>query len=108
MTNDELEILRAFLNDFAIETEFRVLATIDGMKFKMNSKEQGHNLPHIHLETASTSMVITIEDSPQMLKCSGQGLNNRRLNLAINWVSEHKEMLINNWNELTNGVKVDL
>lgn len=71
MTNQDFEILKKFVLDYSVPTEFVQVGRIDGMKFIIRSNEQGsHNLPHIHLETGSASLSIEIE-TQKVLACSG-------------------------------------
>ena len=105
MTQQDYEIIRNFVLDFSIPTEFVQVARIDGMKLTIRSNEQsGHHLPHIHLETCSASLSIEIE-TQKVLAASGK-INPSQLKKATKWIADNKELLKRNWNEFSNGIKI--
>lgn len=79
---------------------------IDGMKFKIYPNEQGHNAAHVHMETSSASVSIEIT-TLRVLDYSGK-ITSKKIQKAVAWVADNREMLIKNWNEFTNGVKIDV
>lgn len=106
MTKEEMNRIKNFVLDFSISTDFQEIGRIDGMKFKIYPNEQGHNAAHVHMETSSASVSIEIT-TQNILECSGK-ITSRQIKKAITWVADNQEMLINNWNEFTNGVKIDV
>lgn len=106
MTTQDYEIIHQFVLDYAIPTEFVQITQIDGMKITIRTKEQGHNLPHIHLETNAASLSIGIENQ-QILAKTGN-INPSQLKKALAWVKDNQELLKRNWNELSNGIKIEI
>lgn len=105
MIKQDYDILHNFVLDFSVPTEFVQVARIDGMKFIIRSNEQGgHNLPHIHLETASASLSIEIE-TQRVLALSGK-INPSQLKKATDFIKNNQELLKRNWNEFSNGISV--
>jgi len=105
MTQQDYELIKKFVLDFSIPTEFVQVARIDGMKLTIRSNEQaGHHLPHIHLETSSASLSIEIE-SQKILAASGN-INPSQLKKATKWIADNKDLLKRNWNEFSNGIKI--
>lgn len=91
--------------DFSVPTEFVQLAHIDGMKFIIRSNEQsGHHIPHIHLETNSTSLSIEIETQKE-LAAKGK-FNPSQLKKATKWIQDNQELIKHNWNEFSNGIEI--
>lgn len=106
MTKEEMNRIKNFVLDFSISTDFQEVGRIDGMKFKVYPNEQGHNAAHVHMETSSASVSIEIT-TLKILECSGK-ITSKKIQKAVTWVADNREMLIKNWNEFTNGVKIDV
>lgn len=107
MTEQDYKVIQNFVLDFSVPTEFVQMARIDGMKIIIRTDEQsGHHLPHIHLETSSASLSIEIE-TQKVLAASGK-LNPNQLKKATKWIQDNQELLKRNWNELSNGIKIDV
>ena len=105
MTQQDYDIIKNFVLDFSIPTEFVEVKRIDGMKLTIRSNEQaGHNLPHVHLETSSASLSIEIE-THKVLATSGK-INPSQLKKAIKWIANNQDLLKRNWNEFSNGIKI--
>ncbi len=105
MTQQDYDIIKNFVLDFSIPTEFVEVKRIDGMKLTIRSNEQaGHNLPHVHLETSSASLSIEIE-TQKVLATSGK-INPSQLKKAIKWIANNQDLLKRNWNEFSNGIKI--
>ena len=107
MTQQDYDIIKNFVLDFSIPTEFVEVKRIDGMKLTIRSNEQaGHNLPHVHLETSSASLSIEIE-TQKVLATSGK-INPSQLKKAIKWIANNQDLLKRNWNEFSNGIKITI
>ena len=105
MTQQDYDIIKNFVLDFSIPTEFVEVKRIDGMKLTIRSNEQaGHNLPHVHLETSSASLSIEIE-TQKVLATSGK-INPSQLKKAIKWIANNQDLQKRNWNEFSNGIKI--
>ncbi len=105
MTNQDYETLKKFILDYSVSTEFGQVAKIDGMKFIIRSNEQGkHNLPHVHLETASAALSIEIE-TQKVLATSGK-ISPSQLKKAKEFIGNNQELFKMNWNEFSNGIKI--
>ena len=105
MTQQDYDIIKNFVLDFSIPTEFVEIKRIDGMKITIRSNEQaGHNLPHVHLETSSASLSIEIE-TQKILALSGK-INPSQLKKATKWIANNQDLLKRNWNDFSNGIKI--
>lgn len=73
----------------------------EGIKFKINTNEAGHEyLPHVHVEYSGEEIRISLIDL-QIL--DGKGFSNRRkTKIAIEFVKNNREMLLEKWTLLTN------
>ena len=101
-----MEKLRKFANQYLIPTDFVVVERIDGVKFIVRTKEQGHNEPHIHIEDGSCEFVISLTD--YSLLCSSGKVNQKKLKMAQDFIKENIDLFKNNWNEFSNGIKIDI
>lgn len=106
MTDEEIKSIKNFVLDFSIPTNFQEVGRINEMKFIIHSNEQGHNAAHVHMETSSASLSIEIT-TQKVLECSGK-ITQKKIKKAQDWVANNQDMLIKNWNEFTNGVKITL
>ena len=105
MTQYDYELIRKFVLEFSIPTDFVQVARIEGMKLIIRSNEQsGHHLPHIHLETSSASLSIEIE-TQKILAMNGK-ISPSQVKKAIKWIAENQDLLKRNWNEFSNGIKI--
>ena len=105
MTQQDYDIIKNFVLDFSIPTEFVEIKRIDGMKLTIRSNEQaGHNLPHVHLETSSASLSIEIE-TQKILAINGK-ISPSQLKKATRWIANNQDLLKRNWNEFSNGIKI--
>lgn len=107
MTKQDYEIIKEFVLEFSIPTEFVQVARFDGMVLTIRTNEQaGHHLPHLHLETSDASLSIEIE-TQKILAATGR-LSPAKAKKAMTWIREHQELLKRNWNEFSNGIKIEL
>lgn len=83
-----------------------VLDAKDGVKYRMYSKERGkHNVPHVHIEFyVDRNASISIIDGKVL---SGDVLN-KVLKIVRKRITENQYTLLSTWNELTDGLRVDL
>lgn len=72
------------------------LETIRGIKFEVRSREQNHNVPHIHASYDKYSISIAI-DSGDVL---AGNLPRKQQKLAEDWVKRHKSELLGKWNAI--------
>lgn len=78
----------------------------DGIRYYMNSRERGkHHEPHIHLRALDSceEAVIIIKTGEIIGKFSG-----RLIKKARKKVAENKKFFLEQWNALTDGLKVDI
>ena len=86
--------------------DYGQIGRVDGIKFEIRSNEQGHNLPHLHVSTADASLSVAIE-SGDIIKESGK-ISPAQKKLATQWIKNHKELITSKWNELSNGIKIEV
>lgn len=80
----------------------------DGFRYWMNSREgDRHHIPHVHVScqneaSASISLMDSniLESSPRFPK--------KRLRTACRWVKDNRSYLLKRWNDLTDGIRVDI
>lgn len=103
MQEKELEELHKWEFFLRNISEFVQLANIKGIKFIVRTNENGnHHKPHLHVEISNgASMSIAIEDG-EILALSGKILPSQ-IKMAQEWMQENNEMIVNNWNEFSNG-----
>ena len=78
------------------------IAIYGKMEIFIRSKEQGHNEPHIHVKYKDIEASFSILTG-ELLAGEFPGKNQR---LIKSWILENSEWLCNEWNELSNGIKV--
>lgn len=79
-----------------------------GFRYWMNSRESDrHHIPHVHVShqneaSASISLMDSniLESSPRFPK--------KRLRIACRWVKDNRSYLLKRWNDLTDGIRVDI
>ncbi len=107
MTDQEINILREWELILKNITDFVQLANINGIKFIIRTNEQsGHHRPHLHVETSSASLSIAIEDG-EIIAQSGK-ISPAQIKMAKNWIHDHNDLIINSWNEFSNGIEISV
>ena len=78
----------------------------DGLRYFMHSKETGnHNEPHIHVEYKhEDSVTICIHDGRVL---AGE-IPTKKLKVATKRIADNKAFLLKQWNEKTDGLRVNL
>lgn len=85
-----------------IESTFQVmeirerLATVKGIQFEVRSREQNHNLPHIHASYDKYSISIAISTCEVL----AGNLPKSQQRIAVDWVRSHTEDLLGKWNQI--------
>ena len=68
-----------------------------GITFIIHTKEQGHNLPHLHAKYQNSEIVLEIPSGKVL-----QGtLPPSKAKKACEWVKDNERLLVENWNALT-------
>lgn len=80
----------------------RKIGELKGIKFIIHPNEQGHNKGHLHAKYQDKEVVLSI---PEGEVISGN-ISIKQQKQARLWICENEEMLIENWNDLTNGIKI--
>lgn len=106
MTEQEKQIFLEWDMFLRNLTDYAQVGKIDGIKFEIRTNEQGHNRPHLHVSTSSASMSVAI-DNGDVLAYSGKISPVQKKN-AIEWINNNKDLLVSKWNELSNGLKIDV
>jgi hypothetical protein len=76
----------------------------NSIKYIIHSNEQGHNEPHLHAQYQNKEVSIGINTG----KIIVGNLPSQKEKLACQWVLNHNELISNRWNELSNGIKIDV
>lgn len=76
----------------------------NSIKYTIHTNEQGHNQPHLHAKYQDKEIVISIGTC---LGIAGN-IHPKKNKQACDWVSNNQELLKDKWNELTNGIKIDV
>ncbi len=107
MTANEEKILQEWEVLLRNIMDFRVIARENGIKFLVHSNENtGHHRPHFHAATSSAEMVIAI-DNGDVIECSGK-ISPAQKRKATEWWEKNKNIIINNWNQFTNGIEIPI
>ena len=61
--------------------------------FRINSNERNHSVPHIHASCQGYNISIAIENAEVL----AGNLPYKQTNIAIKWVEDNRERLINEW-----------
>jgi len=97
-----IKVFRGWYSIFEIVEQRRRIDQLDGMEFIMHSNEQGHNRAHLHVNYKDKSAVIEIPTGI-VIKSN---LSSRQNVAAGDWVRNNSDVLIKEWNTLTNGVRI--
>lgn len=101
------KILIEFCYKYNITTNFQVVARVDGMKFVIHSNENcGHNNGHIHIKSGADELEIDLQ-SFEIINASGKITPHKRKQ-AIEFVKINQKMLIEHWNDFSNGIKINV
>ena len=104
MTEAEIAIFKEWDLILRNISDFVQLDKVKGIKFEIRTKEKGHNTPHLHVITEKAQMSVAIENG-EILECSGR-ISNPQKNMAREWVLNRHDLLVEKWNELSNGIKI--
>lgn len=107
MTDEEKKLLLEWDIILRNISQFVQVEKINGIKFEIRTNEQsGHHRPHLHVSTASASLSIAIDDG-EILAQSGK-ISPPQIKMAKEWMNNNRELVINKWNELSNGIKINI
>lgn len=81
---------------FEDERYYNILYSDFGIKIIMHTKENGHNLPHVHIQYQDKEAVISLIDG-SVLKGN---IKKSRYNYARRYVIENREELLRRYNEI--------
>lgn len=97
MTHQIPQDIVDFMEDtfFIIEIRQKV-GEIRGIRFEVRTKEGNHVRPHVHAEYDSYSISIGIDPAEVL----AGDLLAKHLQLAIQWVKDHKEDLLGKWKDI--------
>ncbi len=76
----------------------------NSIKYVIHSNEQGHNRPHLHAQYQNKEVSIDITTG----KIIAGNLPSQKKKLACQWVLNHQDLIRNKWNELSNGIEIDV
>lgn len=97
------EIYDFILKTFQIYEVRGIITEINGIKFEVKTKEQGHNRAHIHASYGEFNISISIDNKIEVL--SGK-LPIKQTKQAINFVNDNIEKLRNEWNNVHINMKL--
>ena len=69
---------------------------VNGVEFIVHTKEKCHSTPHVHARYGECEVSIAI-DTGEILDGN---LPKKNLKLALNWVRENKDKLLNDWKDI--------
>lgn len=87
---------------FEIVLERKKVGELKGISFVIHPNEQGHNKGHLHAKYQGKEVVIAIPEG----KVISGNIPVKQQRVACEWVIRNKDSLIEQWNELTNGIKI--
>lgn len=77
----------------------------DGIRYYMQSKEQGHNKPHLHVNVNKEYSASIDINTGELL---AGDLPTKEYNKVRRYIEKNKETLLDYWNKNTNGLNVDI
>ena len=89
----KLEIGRGEIGKFSF-----MVGTSDCLTFELRTKENGHNIPHVHVSTKIASLSIAIETG-EILAQSG-AISGRKIKDAQNWIFQNQDFLKAKWDKM--------
>lgn len=95
--NEYMERKLNIIFDNFILTEAKVVRS-NGITIEVRTKENGHNIPHCHIERGKEQQVSVSLVDFTIIADSGN-LNSKQKNAIIQLAKEHKEELRNKWEE---------
>ena len=90
------EIVSFMKNIFQIMEIRARVGDIRGIKFEVRTREQNHNIPHVHAEYDNYSISIGIENGDVL---AGNLPKSQQI-IAQEWVEEHRDYLLGKWNDI--------
>jgi len=107
MSENEINLLKEWALYLRNISEFVQVGRLDGIKFIVRTNENsGHHKPHLHVETASASMSIAIDDG-EILAKSGK-IAPVQIKEAQNWMKKNKGLITSKCNEFSNGIEITI
>ena len=70
------------------------VGSVGKMTFEIRTKENGHNVPHVHANYNNLNISISLLD----YKILAGNLPQKNQSMAIQWVKDNDEMLREKWN----------
>ena len=71
------------------------VGSVNNMTFEVRTKENGHNIPHVHANYNNMNISISLLD----FKVLAGSLPSKNQSIAVQWVKNNAEMLKERWND---------
>ncbi|MFR5756074.1 MAG: DUF4160 domain-containing protein [Lachnospiraceae bacterium] len=91
-----VEIINFLFETFCIVEQRGIVGRINAIKFEIRTKEENHNLPHVHASYGEYEISIAI-DNGDILAGS---LPYKQVKIAKKWIEENKDMLNTTWKNI--------
>jgi hypothetical protein len=79
-----------------MEIRKQIAVLKEGIVIEIRTKEQGHNMPHIHARYQGENISISLIDGTVL---SGN-IPKKNERIAVDYVLAHREKLLNEWNDI--------
>lgn len=76
----------------------------NSIEYIIHTNEQGHNTAHLHAKYQDKEIVIGIISG----KVIAGNMESQKTKQACEWVLNNQQLLKSRWNELSNGIKIDV
>lgn len=80
------------------------VGSVNGIVFSVRTNEQNHTLPHVHAKYGDYHISIEIATG----KVLAGNLPNKNQRLAVEWVIQNKEKLLNDWRNIAISAKTSM
>ncbi|RHQ81328.1 DUF4160 domain-containing protein [Clostridium sp. AF22-10] len=78
------------------EVYYNIFFSEFGIKIVIHTKENGHNLPHVHVKYQDMEAVLSLIDGTYIKG----NIPAKKKNFAKEWVNKHREELLKRYNEI--------
>lgn len=94
--------LKFLIYVFEDDKYFNLLYSKFGIRIIIHPKENGHNIPHVHIQYQNKEVVCSLIDG-SVIKGN---IQHNKQKLAQEIVIQNMEYFIESWNDLVNGITV--
>lgn len=87
---------------FEEDKYYNLLYSSFGIKIILHTKENGHNIPHIHVQYQGEEVVLNIDNG----EIIAGNIPKSKYKIAKQWVKDNREYINSMWVKLSHGVTI--